>query len=256
MRLIAALEKPATFSYGWLNARLEGFTLPRTEGIICITRYTQEAVKRDNPRTWLLPNAVDESFFAVNSRPAVNAPPLIICVGLVCPRKNQNRFIQALDRVADKHRFRLLFLGKTAPGHEYDDEFLRLVKARSWCEYGGFADRDRLRVVFKSASLLALPSLEDNCPMAVLEAMAAGVPVIGAKVGGVPDLIEEAITGLFCDPTDNASMAAAVEQVLTDPTGTKARAKTAYTSAQQRFHPRVIAQKHVEIYREVLSTRS
>jgi len=92
--------------------------------------------------------------------------------------------------------------------------------------------------------------------MAVLEAMAAGVPVIGAKVGGVPDLIEQGITGLFCDPTDNASMAAAVEQVLSDPAGTTARAQTAYTSAQQRFHPRVIAQKHVEIYREVLSTRS
>lgn len=256
MRLIAQLGKPALFSFGWLNAKLEGFTLPRTDGIVCITRYTQEAVRRDNPRTWLLPNAVDEAFFSVHSQPFTADEPVIICVGYICPRKNQNRFIQALDPVAARHRFRVLFLGQTTAERAYDDEFFRLVKARSWCEYGGFADRERLRTVFKSASLLALPSLEDNCPMAILEAMAAGLPVIGAKVGGVPDLIEEGVTGLFCDPLDDASMAQSIERALSDPTAAKARAKTAAAKAKQRFHPRVVAQQHVAIYREVLGKAS
>ena len=47
-----------------------------------------------------------------------------------------------------------------------------MVAARPWCTHGGFADRAKLKACLKTASLLALPSLEDNCPMVVLEAMA------------------------------------------------------------------------------------
>ncbi len=57
--------------------------------------------------------------------------------------------------------------------------------------------------------------------MAVLEAMASGVPVLAAKVGGVPDLIEAGRNGLFCDPLDAASMAAGVKQILENPTAAR-----------------------------------
>jgi len=61
----------------------------------------------------------------------------------------------------------------------------------------GFASRTDLKAHLRQATLLALPSLEENCPMVVLEAMAAGVPVVAARVGGVPDLIEEGKTGIL-----------------------------------------------------------
>ncbi len=256
MRLIAKVTHAPIHTYPWLIARLEGFTVPRSKGVVCITRYTQEAIAPLNPRTWVVPNAVDSSCFDVVNHPSADELPLIVCVGLICVRKNQNNFIRALDGLADKYRFKLLFLGQSAPGREYDEEFLRLVKERPWCEHGGFADRDRLMKVFQKASLLVLPSLEDNCPMVILEAMAAGLPVIGAKVGGVPDLIEDGRTGLFCDPLSAASMKAAVEEVLRDPASARTRAVAAQAVARERFHPNVIAQRHLEIYREVLSTRS
>src|SRR4030095_2971856 len=115
-------------------------------------------------------------------------------------RKNQNAFIRALDDAAKQLQFSLVFLGGTTKDDPYAQEFLSLVESRPWCRFGGFADRDRLKQHLREASVLALPSLEDNCPMCVLEAMAAGVPVLASRVGGVPDLIEERVTGLFCDP--------------------------------------------------------
>jgi len=83
---------------------------------------------------------------------------------------------------------------------------------RPWCEHHGFVDRTQLKTWLRGATLLALPSLEDNCPMTVLEAAAAGVPVMAANVGGVPDLVADGKTGLLCDPLDAASMGGAVEK--------------------------------------------
>jgi glycosyltransferase involved in cell wall biosynthesis len=89
--------------------------------------------------------------------------------------------------------------------------------------------------------------------MVVLEAMAAGVPVLAAKVGGLPDLIEEGKNGLFCDPLDAASIQGGVSNLLDDSGLARALAATAREQARERFHPQVIARRHVEIYREVLS---
>jgi glycosyltransferase involved in cell wall biosynthesis len=256
MRFIAKVNRVKPLSFFWLAARLEKLTVPRSAGVVCITRYTQDAVSDLARKTWVLPNAVDASFFEVEANPPPETPPRILCVGLICMRKNQNAFIRALDPVAKKHKFELLFLGLVYPGRPYDDEFLALVKARPWCRHLGFADREALKTHFREASLLALPSLEDNCPMAVLEAMAAGVPVVAAKVGGVPELIEENQTGIFCDPLDTASMANAIERALSNPGTTAMMAKKAHTLAHTRFHPKVIAQNHLEIYREVLASNS
>jgi glycosyltransferase involved in cell wall biosynthesis len=252
MRLIAKVNQVKPFSYLWLAARLETFTLPRSDGVVCITRYTQAAVADLARRTWVVPNAVDASFFEVDAQPPPEEPPRILCVGLVCPRKNQNAFIRALDSVARERKFEVVFLGQVTAGRPYDDEFLGLVQARPWCRHGGFADREALKTQLRAATLLALPSLEDNCPMAVLEAMAAGVPVVAANVGGVPDLVEEGKTGLFCDPLDANSMSGAIEKSLANGSAMRQMACEARARALERFHPTVIARRHLEIYREVI----
>ena len=236
----------------WVAAKLEGFTIPRSRGVVCITHYTQDAVSDLARKTWVVPNAVDGSFFDINAVPPPEKIPRILCVGHVCLRKNQNAFIHALDTLARERKFEVVFLGQTQPGSGYDDEFLELVRQRPWCVYGGLANREQLKQYLRDATALALPSLEDNCPMVVLEAMAAGVPVVAAKVGGVPDLIEDGKTGFFCDPTNAQSMAEGVEKVLENSSAARGLAKQAKEQAHARFSPLVIAQRHVEIYREVL----
>lgn len=252
MRLIAQVNRARPFSFLWLAARLEKITIPRSQGIVCITHYTENAVKDLARRTWVVPNGVDVSFFDVNAQPPAEKPPRILCVGHICLRKNQNAFIRALDSLAQKRKFEVLFIGDTTTGQSYDDEFLQLVRQRPWATYGGVANREQLKAHLHEATALALPSLEDNCPMVVLEAMAAGVPVVAAKVGGVPDLVEEGRTGYFCDPLDADSMSGAVERMLANPADAREMAARAHQEARARFHPKIIAGRHVEIYREVL----
>lgn len=253
MRLIARVEKPPPFSYNWLAAHLEAFTLPRTAGVVCISRHTQRAVADLARRTWLVPNAVDPSFYEVQARPDPRVTPRILCVGRICLLKNQNALIQALDPLARKYPFELRFLGPASPDQPYGAEFFRLLQERPWCTYAGVATRAELQTQLREAALLVLASLEDNCPMVILEAMAAGVPVVAGKIGGIPDLIEEGQTGLFCNPQDAESIRRAVEQVLASPPAAAEMARRAQRHAQEHFHPKAIALQHLEIYREVLA---
>ncbi len=251
MRRIAKLNRARPFSYLWLAARLERFVLPRTNGVVCITSYTRDAVRNLALRTWVLPNAVDQGFFDVRSAPAAASPPVGLCVGTICALKNQNAFIRALDPLAKEQKFKIIFASEPARD-AYGEEFHRLVRERPWCEHIGFLNREQLQARLATASFLVLPTLEDNCPMVVLEAMAAGVPVLASQVGGVPDLIEPEKTGLFCDPARPESFRAGVAKLLGDPPWARQLAATARAEALRRFHPQVIARKHLEIYQQVL----
>ena len=251
MRLISKVNKAKPFSFLWLHAQLEKVTLPRTDGIICITDYTRQAVAKLARRTWVLPNAVDPSFF--NIHPSPDFPRTILCIGNISLRKNQNAFIRSLDSLASKTKFKLLFLGASVRENPYDSEFFSLLSTRPWCAYEGLADREKLKSYLERATFVALPSLEDNCPMVVLEAMAAGVPVLASNVGGVPELIEDGVTGLFCNPDEPASFLRGVEKILNDADFAARLAVAAKKEALTRFHPAVIAKRHVEIYREVLN---
>ena len=254
MRVIAKIFHARPFSYHWLAARLEDFTLPRSDGVVCITNYTRREVSAKARRTWVVPNAADRDFFKVSSAPI--DPPLILCVGNVDERKNQNAFIDALQPLAATRPFRVLFLGGLNKERPYGVAFMQRIEANPWCEYAGFAGREKLREYFGQASLVALPSHEDNCPMVVLEAMAAGLPVLASNVGGVPELIEAERTGLLCDPQHPESFRDGVARLLEGSGLAQRLAVAAKKEALQRFHPQVIAQRHLEIYQEVLKTSS
>lgn len=254
MRSVAQGNRARPFSYMWLTARLEAFTLPRTDGVVCLSNYTRKEVQTLAKRTWLCPNAVHTSFFKIQRSEAT--VPEILCVGDIIPLKNQIELIHALDPLAQKAQFIVRFLGNTRDQSEYVERFLKLIKQRSWCRYEGFADKSRLQSALSSAALLVLPSLQENCPMSVLEAMAAGVPVVAACVGGVPDLIQNGVTGLLCDPLDRTSMHNAVARYLENTDFSKAIAVRAQKWAVDTCHPIAIARQHLEIYHEVLSKPS
>jgi glycosyltransferase involved in cell wall biosynthesis len=294
LRLIKKQVGFKPFSALWFQSILEGFVVPKFDGVVCITNYTREAVEREVPKTWVVPNAVDPAFLALGEKrvgkyesavtdakqrpgqqkvksdgaikaaglepshlstfPPLTKTPIILVVANVDERKNQNAFLRALDPLAEKMSFEVRFFGGCGES-DYAREFRELIASRPWCHYGGMIGREELRNQFEQADMLALPTHEDNCPMVVLEAMASGVPVMASKVAGVPDLIDGVRTGLFCDPCDPESFRAGVKRLLEDREYAHRMASAAHDDAMRRFHPKVIASKHLEIYREVLSIK-
>jgi glycosyltransferase involved in cell wall biosynthesis len=250
MRVHASRGENRARPYYKMAALLEGFCLKRTDGVVAISRYTEDLVKDLTPRTWLLPNAVDRRFFDITPIPQV--VPRILFVGAMDERKNPLGLLQACEAMLRAGECTLTFAGQGNVSSAYYQDVLKYAAALPGVELLGFIGREELGEQFARSSLLVLPTFEDNCPMVVLEAMAAGLPVTASRVGGVPDLITHDLDGLMFNPNQARDVRACIEKLVREP-HTRTRLATAgRITAQERFHPQVIAERHLEIYREVL----
>ncbi len=250
MRVHAARPEQKGSSYYKMAAALETFCLKRTDGVVAISRYTQELVAGLARKSWLLPNAVDRRFFDV--APASPSVPRILFVGSLGERKNPLGLLKACEDLLRKGECTLALAGQSDAEGEYGHKVLKLAATLPGVELLGFLDRDALAAEFARSTLLVLPTFEDNCPMVILEAMAAGLPVAASRVGGVPDLVQEGETGLMFDPASTDAIRDAISRLLENPEMRAAFGVAARRHALEHYHPAVIARRHVEIYREVL----
>lgn len=247
LRVLAAVRRARIGSYLWLSARLEGLAVSRAGGVISISRHTERTVAQRARRTWLVPNAVEAACFGVQRRPV--DPPVVLCAADLVAHKNQLGLVRALGPLAERQRFVLRLVGRAEAADGYAQQVLSSLKGLSWAQYGGLCDRVQLREELATGALLALPSLEENCPMAVLEAQAAGVPVVAAAVGGLPELVTSGETGCLCGQGDDDAWRASVGRLLAEPEFGARLAAAARRQATARHHPDAVAARHGEIYR-------
>ncbi len=118
--------------------------------------------------------------------------------------------------------------------------------------FHGFVPDARARL--RELDVLVQPSRADNFPLAVLEAMAAGVAVVATRVGGVPELVVDGETGLIVEPEDPAALAEALDSLAADPArrrelGTRGRARVL-----DEFTPERMAHRTVALYRDLCAS--
>jgi glycosyltransferase involved in cell wall biosynthesis len=251
MRLIAGFLGAKPLTYYWLASRLEAWCLQRTAGVIAISAYTESAVTGRTPRTWLVPNAVHPSFFVVPRR--AESPPRVLCVGNIDRRKNQVGLIAALDRIQREQRLEVRFAGRGTSEDGYFRGFMDALADSPWCHHLGPLGREALQAELATATALVLPSFEDNCPMVILEAAAAGVPVAAARVGGIPELVLDGETGVLFDPHSAPDMARVIGNLLADEAMRHKLAARAREVSLARFAPQKVAEQHLQIYRDVVA---
>lgn len=251
MRLIADFLKAKPLSYYWFAAKLEKLSLQKTSGVIAISNYTQSHVSPYTRRTWLIPNAVHPSFFDLRRKP--DSPPRIFCAANIGSRKNQIGLIKSLDALAAITPIKLVFAGAGTDADAYCRDFKHMAGDRPWCEYLGALDRTALKDELSRATVGVLPSFEDNCPMVILEAAAAGLPFAASAVGGIPDLIKHRKTGLLFDPKQTECISSSVELLISDISLAEQLAAAARVYAVNEFSAESVAQRHLKVYNAVVS---
>jgi glycosyltransferase involved in cell wall biosynthesis len=254
MRLVAEFLRAQPLTYYWISSRLERLCLRKTKGVVAISSYTQSSVDPYTRCSWLVPNAVHPSFFNLPREP--DSPSRVLCAANIGARKNQIGLIKALDSLGATTPLRLVFAGRGTEADAYYRDFKQMVSDRPWCEYLGALDRRALRNEMTRAAIGVLPSFEDNCPMVILEAAAAGLPFAAARVGGIPDLIQHNVNGLLFDPSSPDDISATIARLVLEKSSTLALADAALASCTQRFAPDSVARDHLNIYSTVLKRDS
>jgi glycosyltransferase involved in cell wall biosynthesis len=90
----------------------------------------------------------------------------------------------------------------------------------------------------QAAAVAVLPAVwEENCPMAVLEAAAAGVPVVASAIGGIPELVDDGRTGLLVPPGDTAALATALTRLVARPEEAAALGRAGWARVRERHDP-------------------
>lgn len=117
----------------------------------------------------------------------------------------------------------------------------------------GYLAEEALSDAVSQALAVVVPSeCYENCPMAVLEAFALGKPVIGAKIGGIPELIEEGRDGLLFEPRNEVELREAMLRLLGDPLHAKEMGKRSREKVELRFGPERYYEQLIGIYESIL----
>jgi len=150
---------------------------------------------------------------------SVGDAPYVLAIGTLEPRKNLPHLIGAFAALAARHDdVRLVIAGHDGPARaDVDRAVARLTNgARDRVVLaGGVTDAGR-RALLDRAAVLAYPSIYEGFGFPLLEAMQAGVPVVAARAGSIPEIAGDA--ALLVEPTDENAIATNLERVLTDET--------------------------------------
>lgn len=110
-------------------------------------------------------------------------------------------------------------------------------------------DVNQLAKVYGAADLFVIPSLEDNLPNTVMEALACGTPVVGFETGGIPEMVDHRENGFIASQCDSKGLAGGIVWVSEN----KEKLRTAARSkALQAYANAVVAQRHIALYRQLL----
>jgi glycosyltransferase involved in cell wall biosynthesis len=120
-----------------------------------------------------------------------------------------------------------------------------LVKFTGWVGPSG------KRVLLDSAAVLALPSYAEGMPMGLLEAMAAGVPVIASPVGGVAEVVVDGVSGVLVAPGDGATLSRALRRLLLDREAAARIGAAGRETVRARFAPEKALAQLEEVYADV-----
>jgi glycosyltransferase involved in cell wall biosynthesis len=119
----------------------------------------------------------------------------------------------------------------------------------------GSVENANMPDLYRAADLSVLPSLAEATSIAGLEAMASGLPLVGTRVGGIPAIIADDVTGLLVPPRDPAALATALDRLIADAGLRGSMGRAARTRVEQEFSWSSIAARTVDTYRACLEAR-
>ena len=233
----------------------------RPQHVICPSHWMAEQVRASRlTRNWpvhVIPNAIDSSLWEPvpkeQARGLLGLPvdrDIILFgagSGLKDFHKGGDLFLDSLKQLPAQERGkaprRAVIFGQEGDG---------FVHGHSEVSFLGRLDDEGLRLAYSSADVMVVPSRIDNFPSTAVEAQTTGCPVIAFRIGGLPDIIEDGVTGVLVEPFNTAKLAEEIVRVAADADLNSSMRQKARARAIERWSPKRVAGEYLRVLEQAV----
>jgi phosphatidylinositol alpha-1,6-mannosyltransferase len=239
----------------WLGKRLLRFSLKRLDGVMPVSDYCGElALKNGAPveKVHVIYNGTDPELFS--PLPLEVEPESVLTVGRLVPRKDIPTLMKALELVMEKVPKASLTVVGDGPERERLVGLAERMGLSDRVRFTTFVPEEELRSLYRRSGVFVLPARYDpkgkdieGFGIVLLEAMASGRPVIGAKVGGIPSAIRESWGRLYT-PENAKELAAHLKALLAEPGLANEMGMSGRRAVEEIYNWTYIAERMEDIY--------
>lgn len=235
----------------------------RSDRVVAISSYTADQLRELAdvpieviPYTTSLPAPRERS----EPRPP-GAPFTALFVGRLVERKGVPYLIDALEQLSAELDARLVIVGE-GPERGRIEQRVHRQGLDGRVDVRGQISAAALQQAYAAADAFVLPASVDRrgdtegLGVVLLEAMNHRVPVVASRIGGIPDIVEDGVSGLLVPPGDSAALAAALERLARDPELAARLGEAGYRRLRERFSWRAIVARWDAVYRAAAAVRS
>jgi len=241
-----------------LYSFLDRIVLRKANHIVAVSENVRERLRRfaiPSRKITVIQNGVDTARFA-SARPVLrhelnlDGRTVIGVVGRLSSEKGHKFLLRAAPRLIEEFpTVALVFIG-SGPEQPALESLTRELNLQDRVFFAGF--RRDMPQVYASIDILVLPSLEEGLPLTVLEAMAAGLPILASRVGDIGKIIVSGVSGLLIEPGSTDGLYGALVQLLRDPALRDTLRANARATVNSSFSVQRMAAQYLELYASVL----
>jgi L-malate glycosyltransferase len=237
------------------------FCIEQSDGVTAVSESLRDDTYRHlrlSSPIVVVPNFLDCGRYAPKPSAALRTevcPPdrydsLVLHVSNFRPVKRIDAVVEVFRRVRERRRARLILVGD-GPERPRIEALARELGVAEHVHFIG--ELDDVRGLLSVADVFLLPSAQESFGLAALEAMACGAPVVASRVGGLPEVITDGLTGFLRHPEDHAGMAGAVLDLLDDRSRRERIAHLARASVVDRFDEDRVVPMYEALYERLLA---
>lgn len=207
------LEKQSNLGRNFIS-----WAIAQSDKLIAVSKDSAEKLQKLAPKNEIevIVNAIDTKPFAFSPNRFENRSKIVrlLFVGAMGKLKGETDLADAIKIISTKNMdFRVSFLGF---GGENLQKYCAEIGIENFIEFVGAVSLTERLAFFENADIFVLPTLAEAMPMSVIEAMAAGLPIVSTTVGGIPELVEESEEGFLIEPSNARKLAEKLSILISD----------------------------------------
>ena len=190
--------------------------------ICCISEFCRSQVmKYCDPADWdkiqVARLGVDIQEFSPIDHQRASSSLRIVCVGRLVPAKGQHILLNAFANLVSRgYSMQLIFVGD-GPDRSSLEQSVMSLGLGEHVTFRGALNHDQTRTQLMQADIFALASFAEGVPVALMEALAMGIPTVSTYIAGIPELIRDGIDGILVPPSSVEALTQAIERIVLDP---------------------------------------